>query len=188
MSDKLSPSAPPALPRKIRFDEDFLSRALRQFYDAYEHPNFLEAEPMDLTSEVGKEELRFRFLLIGEEFAELCNAIFGKAGTRLLELTIDEVAKREAAEMKVDPVEVIDALGDMLYLIVGAFVALGVPFEKVLREIHASNMSKLWADGKPVKREDGKVMKGENFCPPNLAPFLTGGSTPNSEAWVEDNE
>lgn len=177
MSDKLSPLSPPALPRKIRFDEDFLSRALRQFHDAYEHPNFLETEPMDLTSEVGR-----------EEFAELCNAIFGKAGARLLELTIDEVAKRDASEMKVDPVEVIDALGDMLYLIVGAFVALGVPFEKVLREIHASNMSKLGADGKPVKREDGKVMKGENFCPPNLAPFLTGGSTPNSEAWVEDNE
>lgn len=188
MSDNQSPLSPPALPRKIRFDEDFLSRALRQFHDAYEHPNFLEKEPVDLTSEVGKEELRFQFLLIGEEFAELCQAIFGKAGARLLELAIGEVANRDVSDMPVDPVEVIDALGDMLYLIVGAFVALGVPFEKVLREIHASNMSKLGANGKPVKREDGKIMKGENFRPPNLAPFLTGGSTPNSEAWVEDDE
>ena len=188
MSDNQSPLSPPCMPRKIRSDEAFLSRALRQFHAPYEHPNFLENEPVDLTTEVGKEELRFRFLLIGEEFAELCQAIFGKAGARLLELAIGEVANRDVSDMPVDPVEVIDALGDMLYLIVGAFVALGVPFEKVLREIHASNMSKLGADGKPIKREDGKIMKGENFRPPNLAPFLTGGSTPNSEAWVEDNE
>ena len=40
--------------------------------------------------------------------------------------------------------------------------------EEVFKEIQASNMSKLGADGKPIYREDGKVMKGPNYFKPNI--------------------
>ncbi|BAF89588.1 hypothetical protein AZC_3590 [Azorhizobium caulinodans ORS 571] len=39
---------------------------------------------------------------------------------------------------------------------------------EVMRRVHASNMSKLGADGRPIRREDGKVLKGPNYQPPNL--------------------
>lgn len=45
-------------------------------------------------------------------------------------------------------------------------------FEGAFNEVHRSNMSKLDSDGKPVKRHDGKILKGPNYSPPNLAPFV----------------
>jgi predicted HAD superfamily Cof-like phosphohydrolase len=44
--------------------------------------------------------------------------------------------------------------------------------EDVFNEIHASNMSKLGEDGKPLLREDGKILKGPGFFKPNLAKFI----------------
>lgn len=41
-----------------------------------------------------------------------------------------------------------------------------------IREVHRSNMSKLGSDGKPIYREDGKVLKGENFTEPKLKEIL----------------
>jgi predicted HAD superfamily Cof-like phosphohydrolase len=45
-------------------------------------------------------------------------------------------------------------------------------FDEAFAEVHRSNMSKLGEDGKPVLREDGKIMKGPNFSPPNLGQFF----------------
>ena len=45
-------------------------------------------------------------------------------------------------------------------------------FEGAFQEVHRSNMSKLNSEGKPVKRHDGKILKGPNYSPPNLAPFV----------------
>jgi hypothetical protein len=49
-------------------------------------------------------------------------------------------------------------------------------FDKILiqafEEVHRSNMSKLDENGKPIYREDGKIIKGPNFFPPNLTQFL----------------
>ena len=38
--------------------------------------------------------------------------------------------------------------------------------------VHESNMSKLGDDGKPIRREDGKVLKGPNYKPPSLGHLL----------------
>lgn len=46
-----------------------------------------------------------------------------------------------------------------------------INFEGAFREVHRSNMSKLGTDGRPVRRLDGKILKGPNYSPPNLAPF-----------------
>ncbi len=73
-----------------------------------------------------------------------------------------------------DIVEVADALGDMLYILCGTILTHGMQhiIEDVFNEIQESNMSKLGADGKPIYREDGKVMKGPNYWKPNLKKFL----------------
>jgi len=74
-----------------------------------------------------------------------------------------------------DLVEVTDALADQLYILLGTMVAHGMQdiIEDVFDEVHRSNMSKLGADGKPIYREDGKVLKGPNFTPPNIEQFLS---------------
>jgi predicted HAD superfamily Cof-like phosphohydrolase len=78
------------------------------------------------------------------------------------------------AAMAGDLVEVADALGDMLYILCGTIIEHGLQdkIEEVFAEIQRSNMSKLGADGQPIYREDGKVMKGPNYSPPDLTKVL----------------
>ena len=73
-----------------------------------------------------------------------------------------------------DIVEVADALGDMLYILCGTILEHGLQhkIEEVFDEIQRSNMSKLGEDGKPIYREDGKVMKGPNYFKPNFENIL----------------
>ncbi len=73
-----------------------------------------------------------------------------------------------------DLVEVADALGDMLYILCGTIIEHGMQdkIEEVFNEIQRSNMSKLGEDGKPIYREDGKVLKGPNYFKPDIASIL----------------
>lgn len=74
-----------------------------------------------------------------------------------------------------DLVEVADALGDMLYILCGTILEHGMQYkiEEVFEEIQRSNMSKLGADGNPIYREDGKVMKGPNYFKPNISEIIS---------------
>lgn len=73
-----------------------------------------------------------------------------------------------------DIVEIADALGDMLYILCGTIIEHGLQhkIEEVFDEIQSSNMSKLGEDGKPIYREDGKVMKGPNYFRPDFSNIL----------------
>lgn len=73
-----------------------------------------------------------------------------------------------------DKIEIADALGDQLYVLVGTIIAHGLEhkIEDIFNEIHSSNMSKLGEDGKPVYREDGKILKGPKFFRPDLTKIL----------------
>jgi predicted HAD superfamily Cof-like phosphohydrolase len=73
-----------------------------------------------------------------------------------------------------DIVEIADALGDMLYILCGTIVSHGLQskMEQVFNEIQQSNMSKLDENGKPIYREDGKVLKGPNYFKPDLKQFF----------------
>ncbi len=73
-----------------------------------------------------------------------------------------------------DLAEVADALGDMLYILCGTIIEHGMQYkiEEVFEEIQRSNMSKLGEDGKPVLREDGKVLKGPGYFRPNIKAIL----------------
>lgn len=77
----------------------------------------------------------------------------------------------DACEQK-DIVGVADALADILYVTYGAGHAFGVDLDKCFAEVQRSNMSKLGEDGKPIYREDGKVLKGPNYSEPDLKSVL----------------
>jgi predicted HAD superfamily Cof-like phosphohydrolase len=73
-----------------------------------------------------------------------------------------------------DLIEIADALGDMMYILCGTIIEHGLQhkIEEIFDEIQRSNMSKLGADGKPIYREDGKVMKGPNYFKPDFSKIL----------------
>ena len=73
-----------------------------------------------------------------------------------------------------DMVEVADALGDMLYILCGTIIEHGMQhkIDEIFSEIQNSNMSKLGADGNPIYREDGTVLKGPNYFKPNIKGIL----------------
>ncbi|MSP84993.1 MAG: hypothetical protein EXR18_04095 [Flavobacteriaceae bacterium] len=73
-----------------------------------------------------------------------------------------------------DLIEIADALGDMLYILCGTIIEHGLQhkIEAVFDEIQRSNMSKLDHDGKPIYREDGKVMKGPNYFKPDFSKII----------------
>ena len=90
---------------------------------------------------------------------------------RLMQEENDEYL--EAARKK-DLVEIADALGDKLYILCGTILAHGLQDKivEVFNEIQRSNMSKLGDDGKPIYREDGKVLKGPNYFKPDIKSIL----------------
>ncbi|GLB50607.1 nucleoside triphosphate pyrophosphohydrolase family protein [Neptunitalea lumnitzerae] len=90
------------------------------------------------------------------------------------ELMKEENEEYLEAAMNGDMVEVADALGDMLYILCGTIIEHGMQdkIDAVFNAIQKSNMSKLGEDGKPIYREDGKVMKGPNYFKPEIAEAL----------------
>ena len=91
-----------------------------------------------------------------------------------LELIREEVEELNVGIEGMDIVEIADALTDILYVVYGAGHAFGIDLDTCYTEVHRSNMSKLGEDGKPIYREDGKVMKGPDYFHPNLKDILDG--------------
>lgn len=100
-------------------------------------------------------------------------------------LMAEETEEYLEAAIAGDAVEIADALGDQLYILCGTILSHGMEhlIEDVFMEIQASNMSKLGANGKPIYREDGKVMKGEHYFKPRIAEILNRESV--SAAQIE---
>jgi predicted HAD superfamily Cof-like phosphohydrolase len=119
---------------------------VEKFHDAFGIKNNY-APTADLTNE----EVELRFNLMKEENEEYL----------------------EAAR-KGDVVEITDALGDQLYILCGTILRHGLQskIEEVFQEIQRSNMSKLDEYGKPIYREDGKVLKSSLYFRPNIASIL----------------
>ena len=79
-----------------------------------------------------------------------------------------------AASRCLDHDRIADALGDQLYILLGTIVKHGMQhvIVDVFNEIHRSNMSKLGPDGEPILREDGKILKGPGYFPPDIDSVL----------------
>lgn len=101
------------------------------------------------TAAIGPEQVALRQALIEEEVRELADA--ARLG---------------------DVVGVADALADIVYVAYGTAHVYGIDLDAVLDEVHSSNMTKLGADGRPVRRADGKVLKGPDYRPPDVRGVL----------------
>ena len=80
--------------------------------------------------------------------------------------------QKEFWPSRVDPVNLAKELTDLLYVVYGAGATFGIDLDKCFAEVHRSNMSKLGEDGKPIYREDGKVLKGPNYKPADLTTIV----------------
>ncbi len=119
---------------------------VRTFHDAFGIPNAPEPTGM-----IPERDALLRYKLIREENEEYLDAA-----------------------MRGDLVEVADALGDILYILCGTILKHGLEHKiaEVFEEIQRSNMSKLDADGKPIYRDDGKVLKSDLYFKPDIAGVL----------------
>ena len=131
--------------RALTLDE--ATEHVRAFHDAFGIPNS-DAPRGD----IGDRDALLRYKLIREENEEYLDAA-----------------------LRGDLVEVADALGDILYILCGTMLKHGLQHKmgEVFREIQRSNMSKLDADGKPIYRDDGKVMKSALYFKPDIASILS---------------
>ena len=89
-----------------------------------------------------------------------------------IELIQEELEELSDAVADRDMVQIADALTDLLYVVYGAGHSFGIDLDECFQEVHASNMSKLGEDGRPIYREDGKVLKGSSFFEPDLEGIL----------------
>ncbi|MDP4664666.1 MAG: nucleoside triphosphate pyrophosphohydrolase family protein [Flavobacteriales bacterium] len=124
---------------------------VRQFHDAFGIENGKTPE-----ANIPKDQIELRHRLMHEENEEYLEAALNG-----------------------DIVEVADALGDQLYILCGTILKHGLQHKivEVFEEIQRSNMSKLDKDGKPIYREDGKILKSDQYFRPNLADIVLDKSS-----------
>jgi predicted HAD superfamily Cof-like phosphohydrolase len=98
-----------------------------------------------------------------------------------LQLIQEELGELAMAMASADPVEYLDALSDLQYVLDNAYVAFGFHHLKIhaFREVHSSNMSKLTEEGKPLFDDAGRVQKSNCYRPPNLHQFVEEGTCPD---------
>ena len=130
------------------------SEAVHEFHTKFGIP---KAHPND------EQSMGFRMRLIAEEYKEVIDA----AGCV-------EVQGWPVVNMsdKCYTAHLLKELADLAYVIYGTAEAFGWDLDEAVRRIHESNMSKLGADGKPIHREDGKVLKGPFYREPDLGDLV----------------
>jgi len=119
-----------------------LSNQAIEFRRAYNIPNDLSRRTLQKN-------------LIVEEFKEFLQAD--------LDMALMHPPDREAC---------LKELADLIYVCAQYAENMDWDIEQALRRVHKSNMSKLGEDGKPIYREDGKVLKGPNYKPPDLSDLV----------------
>lgn len=75
-------------------------------------------------------------------------------------------------DFKVNAADCLKELADLVYVCFQYAENLGWDLDEALDRVHESNMTKLGSDGQPIRREDGKVLKGPNYQPPNLTDLV----------------
>lgn len=121
---------------------------VKEFHEAFGHKTNLP---------LTRDYLELRMNLLEEELSEIYDA-----SQFLLENQTNKKAKEN----------LLKELCDLQYVLSGLAVSIGLDLEHAFIRVHQSNMSKLGDDGKPVYREDGKVMKGPNYQKPYLGDLV----------------
>jgi predicted HAD superfamily Cof-like phosphohydrolase len=123
---------------------------VKEFHEAFGH----KVAPAEITTK----DLELRQRLLKEEFSEVLECMW-----ELNALGLDNKSWR---------LGLLKEICDLQYVLSGLAVELGFDIEKAFRRVHKSNMSKLDDNGKPVYREDGKVLKSKNYKAPNLEDLI----------------
>lgn len=116
---------------------------VREFHEKYGLPH-----PDEMTTELDPETIALRRALVEEELDEL-----------------------ERAVIEGDTLKILQESADLLYVVYGYLVTLGINkkmAKAAIREVHRANLSKLDENGNVIRREDGKVLKGPNYRPPSM--------------------
>jgi len=121
----------------------FASVALEEFHSSYEIPN-------------DKQQKNLRLSLIKEEYKEV---------KKVLDTTRSQYEEIDRSALAKE-------LADLLYVTYGTALVFNIDLDTALLEVHKSNMSKLGDDGKPIRREDGKILKGKNYKEPDMSKAL----------------
>lgn len=120
-----------------------------------------------------KEEIKVESMTPLEMAREFAKAMNQNPDPSMSSELIDEEYKEwdEAYTYEDDKSE-LKELADLIYVVYGYANVMGWDLDEAVRRVHLSNMSKLGDDGKPIYREDGKVMKGPNYKPPELGDLV----------------
>ena len=108
---------------------------------------------IDLSTDELKKLWDMQLDLIEEECGELFDA------TDVIREETENVAKRE---------NVLKELSDLVFVCYQFAACFGLDLDEALARVYKSNLTKLDEQGNPIYREDGKVLKGPNYCPPDL--------------------
>lgn len=142
----------------------YLSRedVVTEFHDAFGHP---------VGKEMTTKDLEFRYKLLFEEFTELKEEV----AAALTDIASYGKVKKKTKE------RMLKEMADLQYVLSGMASTFGLPLQVAFTRVHKSNMSKLGSDGKPIFREDGKVLKSDNYRPPDMEDLVEGHEVPGYE-------
>lgn len=147
-----------------------------QLRDTASIRDFMTAMGQDVrdlpTVDVPDAERVLRGKLVIEEALELLEAMGLKLVSNGHQVHRSEVSTEIDEQLSVDLVEMAKESADLTYVNKGTMLAFGLPADEVFDAVHASNMSKLDDEGKPIRREDGKVIKGPNYQPADVAAIV----------------
>ena len=134
---------------------------------------FITAMGQDKNVELNKYDdldvLRLRMSLLREELREVEEEA-GNIEDVIYQGVIEgDVSKEDLKRVKA---ALLKELCDLQYVLSGFVVTFGLPFDEASKRVNESNMSKLGPDGKPIYREDGKVLKGPNYKKPDLSDLV----------------
>ena len=122
----------------------FISEQAKEFRTKY-----------NLKSSKSKDKRSYQKTLIVEEFKEFLEA--------------EGLLFRKNAAIEA---EALKELADLIYVCYQYAENMGWLLDEALDRVHLSNMSKLDEEGKPIYRDDGKVLKGPNYKPPTLTDLV----------------
>ncbi len=141
------------------------AQLVREFHSVYGMPDRIRDR---LPASLDTDRLAMRMGLIAEETSELFAAVYGpEAGELVAQATASAPDQGER-----DLVETADALADLVYVVYGMALEVGIDLDAVLAEVHASNLSKLMPDGSVRRRDDGKILKGPDFREPDIGAVI----------------
>lgn len=152
MATRLQPQLLPEL-KKDSITMNARENQVSRFQKAMEQP---------IDTELSSKQLILRMSFIDEEVKELRDEVL---------TAVKELEETKAVSHQVH-VNLLKELGDVMYVASGFAVTFGLPISRAFDRIHESNMSKM-VDGKAIKNDEGKVMKGPNYRPPILGDLVS---------------